>query len=126
MGDLSRNFSRHEFACNCGCGLDTVDIETLDVLQDCCEYFSAFLAVDRVTAVVNSGCRCEGYNNQVGGSKNSQHVKCRAVDFRIVGVLPINVHKYLDQKYPGKYGIGSYSTFTHVDTRSGGPARWVG
>ena len=33
MGDLSENFSRHEFACKCGCGNDTVDAELIRVLQ---------------------------------------------------------------------------------------------
>lgn len=128
MGDLTKNFSRHEFACSCGCGLDTVDTETLEILQACCDYFAAYCEVDSVFAVINSGCRCAEYNASpsVGGSPGSQHVKCRAVDFRIVGVLPLNVHKYLDQMYPDQYGIGSYSTFTHLDTRSGSPARWVG
>ena len=48
MGDLSLNLSRHEFACQCGCGYDTVDFELVTVVQEGCEYFDT-------TVTINSG-----------------------------------------------------------------------
>ena len=36
---------------------------------------------------------------------------------------PEKVYAYLTEKYPGKYGIGKYPTFTHIDTRPS-KARW--
>ena len=36
---------------------------------------------------------------------------------------PEKVYAYLTEKYPGKYGIGKYPTFTHIDTRLN-KARW--
>jgi hypothetical protein len=33
------------------------------------------------------------------------------------------IYAYLCAKYPNKYGIGSYKSFTHVDTRAI-RARW--
>lgn len=117
MGDLSKNFSRHEFACRCGCGFDTVDTKTLEVLQDLRDYFN-------VSVTPTSGCRCDAYNRKVGGASKSKHKEGRATDFQMALVRPKEAADYLEKKYPGKYGIGRYSTFTHVDTRSGGAARW--
>lgn len=124
MGDISKNISRHEVACKCGCGYDTIDAETVSVVQDCCDHFADSLGVERVTLVINSGCRCDSHNNKVGGSKNSTHKKARAMDIKITPIQPEKVYEYLDKKYPGKYGIGKYETFTHIDTRSGAAARW--
>lgn len=119
MGDLSRNFSRHEFACNCGCGRDTIDYETVRVLEDLRQHYNQVITI-------NSAYRCAAKNTAVGGSTHSQHLYGRAVDFTVAGVHPSDVQDYLKFLYRGKYGIGSYNTFTHVDTRSGTPARWQG
>jgi len=119
MGDISRHFNRSEFACKCGCGFDTVDAMLLAVVEDIRDHFDTPFSP-------NSSCRCADYNNQVGGSKASQHVQGRACDITIKGVDPKDVVVYLLYKYPGAMGIGSYSTFTHIDTRTDGPARWEG
>jgi uncharacterized protein YcbK (DUF882 family) len=116
MGDLSNNFSRHEFACKCGCGFDTVDVELIPVLQALRDYFAR-----RVT--ISSGCRCGAYNYRVGGSGKSQHTFAKAADISVQSVAPSTVHHYLDKKYESKYGIGLYQTFTHIDVRKI-RARW--
>lgn len=116
MGDLSDNLSRHEFACKCGCGFDTVDVKTLDVIQRVCDYF-------RTSVIITSGCRCVEHNVAVGGSKNSQHVKARAGDCKFKNTTPEEVYEYLDEKYPDSLGLGLYNTFIHIDTRTG-KARW--
>ena len=33
MGDLSEHFSRLEVACRCGCGLDSMAAETLEIAE---------------------------------------------------------------------------------------------
>jgi uncharacterized protein YcbK (DUF882 family) len=119
MGDISQNFSRVEFACKCGCGFDTVDTSTLEVLERVRAHFGA-------PVVVNSGCRCAEHNRAVGGAPNSQHVLARAADIRIKGVSPDRVYVYAGQELNGTGGLGRYGTFTHIDTRSIGPARWSG
>ena len=116
MGDLSKNFSRAEFSCRDKCGFDTVDVETLGVLQDLRDHFG-------VGVSVTSGCRCRAYNKRIGGAKKSKHVEGRAADIQM-SISPKRVADYLEAKYKGKYGIGRYKTFTHIDTRSGGAARW--
>lgn len=119
MGDLTNNLSRHEMACNCGCGLDSMDVETVKVVQDVCDYFEC-------TVTITSACRCIKYNRSpaVGGSEKSQHPQCRAMDCKFGKVTPEGVHAYLTKKYPGKYGFGVYNSFNHIDTRTKGPARW--
>lgn len=123
MGDITKNISRHELACKCGCGFDSMDYETIKILQECCDHFAKTLGVEKVTLIINSACRCEIHNKFINGSKRSQHLLARALDFWIKSVHPSEVYNYLTEKYEGKYGIGGYSKFTHLDTRSS-EARW--
>jgi len=118
IGDLSKNFSRSEFACKCGCGFDTVDHMLVLVLQDIVDNF-------KDVGYINSGCRCESHNKAVGGSVTSQHRLGRAADIRLKHTPPNRVQEFLHSKYPNLYGIGAYDTFTHVDTR-GTKVRWKG
>jgi uncharacterized protein YcbK (DUF882 family) len=115
-GDLSKNLSRHEFACKCGCGFDTVDVETLTVIQDACDHFDC-------RVLITSGCRCVEHNKKVGGAKGSKHLQGRAADCKFSKVEPAAVYHYLTTKYPERYGFGLYPTFVHIDTRSGAPWR---
>ena len=34
MGDISKNISRHELECHCGCGFNTVDYSLVIAIQD--------------------------------------------------------------------------------------------
>ena len=78
MGDLSRNFSRHEFACKCGCGEAEVSPLLIEQLQRLRDYTGEPV---RIT----SGRRCEAHNAAVGGAKNSQHLLGLAADIRAEG-----------------------------------------
>ena len=118
MGDLSAHFSRHEFACGCGCGFDTVDSETLVVAEVIRDHYDAKIKI-------NSACRCVAHNALVGGGVKSQHLVARAIDIEVDGVPAPEVADYIDSIYPDKYGLGRYSNFTHVDSRKG-KARWSG
>ena len=119
MTRVSKHFVREEFECQCGCGFDTVDTELIDVLEHL-----------RVTLsqpiIITSGCRCPSHNEAIGGSKKSQHTLGRAVDFIVKGYDAEQVYNHLDYLYPDQYGLGKYSTWVHLDTRSEGPARWSG
>ena len=120
MTQFNEYFSRSEFACKCGCGFDTVDAELVEVLTLVREHFG-------VPVTVNSGCRCPQYNasGAVGGTPRSKHLEGRAADIVVRGVSPVIVHDYLNAKFPNQYGLGSYESFTHIDTRTG-KARWGG
>jgi len=109
------HFKRKEFACKCGCGFDTTDVDTLRVCNDVRGFEGA-------PVIVLSGCRCHKHNHMVGGVEESQHTKARAADLRVSD--PWKTFQYLCRQYPDKYGFGVYDTFVHVDTRTSGPARW--
>ena len=117
MGDISDHFSREEFACNDHCGFNTADVELIKVLEGLRKYFGK-------PVYITSGCRCLRYNTRIGGASKSLHMWGQAADIRVSGVSPWRVATYLEATYNGLYGIGRYITFTHIDIRSKGPARW--
>ena len=116
MGDLSANFSRREFACKCGCGFDTVDVELLQVLQDMADHFSDEL--DRkIMCIITSGCRCKKHNRLEGGEDESKHLLAIAADIVVGSVEPIELFDYFDREYPSTLGIILYDWGVHVDVR---------
>lgn len=119
-GKLSKNFTRKEFACKCGCGygLNDGDInpELVRVVQDIRDYFGK-------PVVINSGLRCADHNKRVGGAPKSQHLLGTAADIRIAGIASKDVFNYADRKYPNSHGVGHYHNFTHIDVRPN-RARW--
>jgi len=130
MKQLSKNFKRKEFECGCNCGFDTVDYELLCLLEEIREEFNFLYR--KVFIEITSACRCEKHNKKIGGSQNSQHLRGRASDFKvwryfnknkIRQVPPKEVYDFINNKYPDKYGLGKYETFTHLDTRNK-KARW--
>lgn len=117
MGDLTKNFSRSEFRCNCGkCGLDTIDSKTLEVVQAVRDHFAA-------PVNVSSGHRCPAWNKRVGGASNSQHLHGRAADISVKGIYPKAVYLWIKSAYPD-VSLGLYKGFVHIDTRTSGPAYW--
>ena len=116
MGDISKNFDRSEFACKCGCGQDTVDVELVDVLQRLRDHVNKPIGI-------SSANRCPSHNISVGGSPKSQHLVSKAADLQLSGLDPEEVADLLEQWFPSKYGIGRYNSFTHIDVR-GGRSRW--
>ena len=141
MGDLTKNFSRHEFACKCGCGFDTVDYELLTILQKLANDFSEKYNC-RIMIIISSGCRCREYNEKIQKKVNpnykpyssrSQHILGRAADFKVfkiennskIQIPPKEIRNYLEENYKiNRYGLGLYKTFVHFDTRTNGGARW--
>ncbi len=115
MGDLSNFLSRHEIACKCGCGLNSMDIETVKLFDECRNFVG-----EAITP--SSGARCFEHNRSIGSNDKSQHTKCRAIDLPVKN--PKELYSYLCQVYPDRYGFGLYETFVHIDTRSGPAARF--
>ncbi len=113
---LSTHFSRHEFACSDGCGFDSIDAQTLEILEAVRAHFGR-------PVIVTSGARCREYNESVGGAIRSQHLYGRAADIKVQDHPPMIVADFIEETFP-EASVGRYLTFTHVDTRSDGPARW--
>ena len=124
---LNKYFKREEFACKCGCGFSTVDVELLQVLTTAREFFGNQL-------IIISPCRCDDHNevvqleadeNYIPHSSTSKHMEGIAADIVVRGVDPSEVYAFLDRHEPLKYGVGKYNSFTHIDVRSK-KARWNG
>lgn len=137
---ITKNFRRHEFACNCGCGFDAVSYKLVENLQTLRNIINAIW--DGSLIYITSGCRCVEYNKQIGGAVGSQHIYGKAADIciRVPYDIPV-VSEYRDGKFfllpayaaslaaliePfGQGGIGVYSNYLHVDIRGNGrPVRW--
>ncbi len=112
---ISKNFKLREFECREGqeVKLDPELLQKLQALRD---------KVGK-PIVITSGYRTPTYNKKIGGAPKSQHVEGKAADIWINGLSPKQVAKLAEEV--GFRGIGTYSTFTHVDTRKT-PARWNG
>jgi uncharacterized protein YcbK (DUF882 family) len=116
---------RWEFACKCGCGLDTVDAELLLVLESLRAHFGC-------AVYIISGCRCSAHDKAIQKkyypdlpyTGTSQHLFCRAADIRVKKATPREVYEYLHNRYPDRFGMGLYDTFVHIDTKSGAARRW--
>lgn len=70
---LTKNFTREEFACKCGCGEDTISLKLVMQLQRAREILG-------IPIIVTSGCRCAKWNKTVGGSPTSAHLDGDASD----------------------------------------------
>lgn len=97
-------------------------------MQASCDHFAKVLNVPRVVAIVSGGNRCKAHNKAVQESlglpdNNSMHSQCRAADYRIKGVTPKALYKYLDNTFGLKIGLGLYHNRVHLDSR-GYAARW--
>lgn len=124
MGDLTKNLSRHEFACDCGCGFDTVDFKLATGLQIVCDHFAQY---GKVRIDITGGNRCEKRNNETDGAvPGSSHTKAKAADFKIFvngqQVDPEMVALFCEQRFK-VCGLGRYHNRTHLDFR-GWNARW--
>ena len=115
---LSANFRVREFACNDGSDPVFIDTDLVDILQKIRLHFGR-------AVTINSAYRTPSKNKAVGGETYSQHLYGKAADIKVKGVSPKKVAEYAEKLLPKKGGIGIYSTFTHIDTRST-CARWNG
>ncbi|BBO66329.1 hypothetical protein DSCA_02590 [Desulfosarcina alkanivorans] len=118
MGDLSKNFSRHEFACRC-CDRAEINQRLVDALQELRDL--AGLPV-RVT----SGYRCSEHNRAIGGATRSQHLLGTAADIVVIGMTPAEMYRLaedIEAFHNGGIGVYPDKGFIHVDVRDG-RARW--
>lgn len=76
---------------------------------------------------MTSTWRSPAHNKRVRGTKRSQHLAARAVDFKIAGMSSASTHRFVlaliaHRRIP-QGGVGRYPTFVHYDFR-GRAARW--
>lgn len=117
MGDLTRNLSRSEFACKCGCGFDSADHQLVEILQEVRDRFEVVKGKP-LPLVITSGNRCSEHNAKVGGAPKSNHTKGIAVDFMMPEVEPSEIFDHLDGVFPDQYGLILYPGWVHFDVRA--------
>lgn len=108
MGDLSKHFSQHEFACKDRCGYGQPHPELIARL----ERLRAITGGKPLDPI--SGLRCPPHNAAQGGSKRSRHCSGEAADLEYGRV------KERDARAAGFTGIGLRGVYVvHVDVRRG-------
>ena len=116
MGDISEHFSRWEFECHDSCGLDTVDVELVNVLENIRRHIG-------YPILVTSGNRCAELNEAIGGAENSYHLVGKAADIVVDEVPAITLYQLINKLYPDSYGLGYYNYHVHLDVGRR-KARW--
>lgn len=118
---ISTYFTREEVSCNCGCGFDTVAIETLEAADAYREHYGKPI-------IPSSVCRCVPHNKKVGGAIASYHLprvrgklpngvtifESKAMDLPVDN--PKEAAKWFDENRP-KISYLIYDSFVHIDSR---------
>jgi len=127
MGDITRNFSKSEFECKCGCEMPDGVRENI---QDLAEELQTLRDYIGSPISINSAYRCLKHNRRIGSNNHSQHTKGKAADIRVNDFSPDEVVGVVEDMLKNPTlpslsigGIGRYNTFTHLDIRDGS-ARW--
>lgn len=77
MGDISKNFSKSEFACKC-CNKVNIDSTLISMLERLRSEMNAG------AIIVTSGYRCPSHSVAVGGTATDAHTRGIAADIRVV------------------------------------------
>ena len=148
MGDITRNISRYEMECECGCGFNTCDKVLADSLQLIVDHFTVvYEAQGKVYLEITGPNRCLFHNEQVQASyflskgklykpysSKSTHIYGIAADFKLyiklhsgkrVLIPAVEVFAYMDNTWPDTFGMGIYYNRCHLDVRLE-KSRWNG
>lgn len=119
---ITKNFTRAEFQCSCGCSAQIVDKELAEKLQ---------LIRDKLgrPVTITSGYRCPIHNKAVDGAASSRHLYGMAADWRTTDRSINPVALGILAAAQGLDGVGIYwrsatDAFVHTDTRTG-PVWWL-
>ena len=119
MGDMTHDFSRSEFRCRCGCGLDAIDPDLVDNLQHSRDAVG-------LPYSISSGCRCKKHNSDVGGKEGSAHLPqedglCKAADIECANSHEMYlmgwdlIRRFKRIEFGKKISNGKVKLWIHVD-----------
>ena len=109
-------FKEKEFACKCCGQLPPLARENVKALV--CEVLDPVREKLGMPIVVNSGYRCEKHNKDVGGARNSQHLRGEAADVTCADLPRLKALIIENGKFDQ---LITYPTFLHVSyKRTGG------
>lgn len=121
MGDLTKNFSRSEFACKGAVCCD----HSSPVSRRLVRGLQALRVVVGAPLTITSGFRCRKHNKSVGGAADSQHTHGTAADIAApAGWTPADLARAADalELFDG-LGVYPDRGFVHVDVR-GARSTW--
>lgn len=115
---LTKNFSKSEFNCKCGCVMPDAVLLNVQKVANQLQYLRRVIGQP---IHINSGYRCAEHNAVVGGSVNSQHLLGKAADI-VVNQLNSSyiynlINTLIDCGEILQGGLGWYDHFTHYDIR---------
>ena len=145
MGDLTKNLSVSEFACDCNYSdcpaKEAAHMPLVMAIQDAVNYFTVKKNAP-VIVTITDGNRCfknnvdiqmkwSGKTREQAEKSKSKHLNYIAADHRLLVkkdgkweiIPPKELFDYYDSKYPNSHGVGLYNNRVHLDTR-GNRARW--
>ncbi len=122
---IGKHISKKEITCKCGCGFSSLSQKTIDV-------FDAVRDRLKKPIHINSGCRCERHNMNIGGAPNSAHLAGRdgvsyALDIKVADTFDRFI--IIEELFKlGVKRIGVYESFIHFDTSPYHPQKvmWTG
>lgn len=121
---MTKNFSKSEFECKCGCEMPESVESNIKELAKNLQVVRDMLGGP---IKINSAYRCPEWNKVIGGAVHSQHTKGKAADIVVDDLRPeqvvVGLDRMIDAGFIKQGGIGAYATFTHYDIR-GYEARW--
>lgn len=116
---LNDYFNSNEFDCHC----EDPECKETKIHPALISILTTIRLQYKKPITITSGFRCKEHNENIGGSKNSQHLLGYAADIQVHAYAPSKVQEHAsDICVPG---LGCYSTFTHIDVRDD-IARWNG
>lgn len=126
MGDITENFSYHEFTCKCGCFTNNIQIKLVAKLQTAKDWLQ--VQGHDIPFVITSGVRCQKHNAAQGGKPNSSHVTGWAADIQCVDneirgwMIPALIHAGFT-----RIGVDKDHHFVHCDCDESKPTPrfWV-
>lgn len=114
MTKITPNFQDVEFTCRCGCGYMAINpdiVNRLQVIRD----------IIGLPIKINSGCRCEKHNKEVGGAPNSYHLRGMAIDWTVEEYHMATIARLL-KDWSGGFHFYEGWNFIHIDM--GERRRW--
>lgn len=114
MGDITENFSYHEFTCKCGCFTNNIQMKFVAKLQTAKDWLQ--IQGHNLPFVINSGVRCQKHNEAVGGKSSSSHVTGWAADIQCADeeAMSLMVQSLIHAGFT-RIGLDKHHRFVHCD-----------
>jgi uncharacterized protein YcbK (DUF882 family) len=124
MAQITNNFNLQEFECK---GNYKIPDKYLKNIFEVAKNLQVLRNEIMQPIKINSAYRSKEHNAIIGGVKNSQHLKGKAVDIAVKGMKTVDLYLTIERLIKAgemkQGGLGLYKNFVHYDIR-GKKARW--